>query len=226
MSFVVTLGGFRPGERYDGVKWTQVRIQEAASSAGPWTVLETFAIADYPDPTNPPTLSVTTDLAVLESGYYRLVFLDPAGNEQRSGHVFSSNSDGASAWGLVYATPSNLRAYLNVTATELNDAAAQRVLLQAEKDVDRVCGPPSDSAAMRVFIPTDLTVTERSSLVDATCAQAEYRLARGEQFFIAHASGESRYGPKMREELSRGGLRQLVLSTGDSRTAWQDPRAR
>jgi hypothetical protein len=73
---VVTFEDYVPPPRYDGIKWTQARIQEAPASTGAWTQLEVKTIPDYPDPTTPPTLNFTTELATLEEGWYRIVFVD------------------------------------------------------------------------------------------------------------------------------------------------------
>src|SRR5262245_1252659 len=81
MAFVVTLIDFTPLPRYDNKKWTQAEIYESSTSTGPWTLLETKTIADYPDATNPPTLSFTTELATLASGWYKIRFLDATGDQ-------------------------------------------------------------------------------------------------------------------------------------------------
>jgi hypothetical protein len=82
MAFVVTLSNFRPVPRFDGVKWNGATIQEATTDAGPWTDVETFTIASYPDAAAPPELSFTTDQATLDPslGWFRLEFQDASSN--------------------------------------------------------------------------------------------------------------------------------------------------
>jgi hypothetical protein len=80
---VVSLIDFTPTPRYDGKKWTSARIEESASSAGPWTVLETQAILPLDaDPKAPEPRSFTTELATLVDGWYRVTFLDATGDEE------------------------------------------------------------------------------------------------------------------------------------------------
>ena len=77
MAIVVSLEEFRPVARYDGVPFTQARIEEAAVAAGPFTLLETFPLVPPDaDPSDPASRSFTTNLATLEEGWYRVVFVD------------------------------------------------------------------------------------------------------------------------------------------------------
>lgn len=97
---IVSLEDFTPGERFDGLPWTLARFEEAASSAGAFTALETINLATGPgvspagldsDPTEPASRGFTTALATLSEGYYRIVFIDAAGHEQEVGPVFSDS---------------------------------------------------------------------------------------------------------------------------------------
>lgn len=90
MANVVTFTDFRPIPRFDAVKWTEARIEEAAALAGPWTEVEVFAVPDYPDPEDPPLFSFTTDEATVTDGWYRLVWLDPLLNTSVSEAISSS----------------------------------------------------------------------------------------------------------------------------------------
>ena len=76
--FVVTLSRFTPPKRYDAVPWTGATVQEAATSAGPWVDVETFALAPDPDPANPAPRNFTTELATIDpaAGWYRVRFTD------------------------------------------------------------------------------------------------------------------------------------------------------
>lgn len=80
MSFAVSLTGYAPSPRFDGVKWTLVHVFEATASDGPWTDIETLTVTTYPDAAAPPVMGFTTTLASAESGlYYRLQFEDANG---------------------------------------------------------------------------------------------------------------------------------------------------
>ena len=81
--YVVSFEDYLPTARYDGKKWVQARIEESAAEGGPWTEIEVKAMADYPDPTNPPIQHFTTELATLEDGWYRIVFLDATGDSEQ-----------------------------------------------------------------------------------------------------------------------------------------------
>lgn len=90
-TYVISLQGFQPGARFDGLPWTDARIEEGTTSAGPWTVLETQALSPVDaDPTAPATRSFTTALATSPYGWFRVVFEDAANHEQASGSVYSS----------------------------------------------------------------------------------------------------------------------------------------
>lgn len=80
MAYVVSLQGFRPPPRFDGLPWTQVRIDESPAQSGPWTALETIPLVLDPDPSNPAVRDVTTELATLPLGWYRLQFIDASGD--------------------------------------------------------------------------------------------------------------------------------------------------
>lgn len=89
MSFVVSLEGFTPGQRYDDQPWTQARIEQATARSGPFTAIETVTFADPDaDPMAPKTRDFTTDLATIAQGWFRVVFLDPTGAEQDSAAVY------------------------------------------------------------------------------------------------------------------------------------------
>ena len=87
MSSLVTLGGYTPPRRYppDDTLWTQYRLEEAAESSGPWSVIEGPTNLDpaVTDPAEPPTYSFTTDQAEIgPGGWYRIVWIDATGFEQ------------------------------------------------------------------------------------------------------------------------------------------------
>jgi hypothetical protein len=81
--YVVSFEGYFLTPRYDGKKWTQARIEEAPAEDGPWTILETQAIADYPTASNPPVQNFTTELGTLLEGWYRITFLDATGDTEQ-----------------------------------------------------------------------------------------------------------------------------------------------
>lgn len=89
MPFVVSLEDFTPGARYDGLPWTQARIEQGTSATGPWTAIETKALSPLDaNPASPASRDFTTALATVATGWFRIVFLDAGGNEQASGAVY------------------------------------------------------------------------------------------------------------------------------------------
>lgn len=78
---IVSFEDYLPSARFDGLPWTQIRIEEAPTDSGPWTVLETKVINPVDtDPTQPRQRSFTTALATLVSGWYRVAFIDAVAN--------------------------------------------------------------------------------------------------------------------------------------------------
>jgi len=131
-----------------------------------------------------------------------------------------------------YATVGDLRAYTVDSGVGLppvdaaGDAQLDRLLVRAERDVDRQLGfYIIDAATGLKFSPAALTVfpmAQRDALRRATCAQAEFRLAQGEDvegMMIGADDGVAavgpvsfsrfpvpRIGPKVAEELAGSGL--------------------
>ena len=82
MTYVRSFDGFYPPARFDGLPFTAALIQEAAVIAGPYTTLETIALNPLDaDPANPAARDLTTALAALANGWYRIVWRDAAAAE-------------------------------------------------------------------------------------------------------------------------------------------------
>lgn len=81
MSFVISIKNLRPSGRQDNILWTAATIEQSADAdgvpTGGFSTVETFPITTYPDPTEPPTLALTTDQATAIPGWYRVKFTDP-----------------------------------------------------------------------------------------------------------------------------------------------------
>ena len=80
MAVVITLTGFRPPPRYDGIPWTVARIEEGAAVDGPWVLVENLALDPDADPTQPQVRNLTTALATSEESWFKVTFLDADGN--------------------------------------------------------------------------------------------------------------------------------------------------
>jgi hypothetical protein len=92
VAYVLTLEGFTPGARSDETPWTQARIEEASSHAGPWSPLATFDIDPLDaDPKHPQERDFQTTTPN-GRGWYRIVWLDADGNRQDTPAIYSDQS--------------------------------------------------------------------------------------------------------------------------------------
>ncbi len=82
MGQVISFVGSTPPARFDGNAWTEVRVEEAASSAGPWATIDTLELDPVDaDPAEPQTRNFTTENgSALDGLWYRVVFLDASGD--------------------------------------------------------------------------------------------------------------------------------------------------
>ena len=83
MPYSASLVDYRPSPRYGtSTRWTQARIEESAARSGPFTTVETQALAAYTDPENPPAYDFTTEQLSIYPGWVRVVFLDVDGTQE------------------------------------------------------------------------------------------------------------------------------------------------
>ena len=90
--YVVSFKDFDLPPRYDGVQWTQIRIDEGTSDTGPWNQIDLLAIDPTMDPANPEPLSFTTEKATLPAGqgWYQIFFIDANGTLEPTEPVFNA----------------------------------------------------------------------------------------------------------------------------------------
>ena len=154
MGQVVTLEDYIPPARYDATPWTQARIEEGATIDGVYTTLETQAISPVDvDPSNPAARSFTTTLASETPDlWYRIVFLDAAGNDTLP---TSPIQNGGSE---PYATVDELASILKVNPTTRR-AALQRVLDTAAYEIDQETGQTSaDLSALQLQVAAEVNL--------------------------------------------------------------------
>jgi len=78
---IVSFNDITPIERFDGVPWTEVQIEESSLSDGPYVIIDTQTLSPIDtDPANPQARDITTANALIEKGWYRISFLDAASN--------------------------------------------------------------------------------------------------------------------------------------------------
>ncbi len=136
-----------------------------------------------------------------------------------------------------YCTEAEFTAYVEGWVTD-DAAALARLLERASRDIDRLVGPWEVNATtgfkfLDVLSPLsfidELEAHQVQAIKYATAAQAEYRVAMGEEFFVRDqydstsgpdfsASGRlSKIGPKVWSELQGNDLLQLTGRIGGSR---------
>lgn len=133
---VVSLTGYRPSARFDALPWTAARIEEGPTFSGPWTLIDTKALTPLDTDTTAPQLrSFTTELATLESGWYRIVFVDATGDTDQPTLPVSRFSPAD------IADVRQLAADLGHSGTlPATDDALRRLVDRAADDVDRLLG--------------------------------------------------------------------------------------
>lgn len=122
-----------------------------------------------------------------------------------------------------YATGAEVNAYIEGGSGYADaDATLERHIQRAQRDVDRAAGVwVVDRTTGLKFTPSAMGAVPRAALMRATAAQVEYRLAKGEAFFMEEPMAvqgpdfssqyrEPRIGPKVYEELQLGGLRRVT----------------
>lgn len=127
-----------------------------------------------------------------------------------------------------YATATDLRDWTGQTEAELPTADAERVLTLAERDIDALSplDRALDTTTGRRFIPADLSTRDQLVLSRITCAQAEYRLVMGNEFFTRGQYQEvngpdfttkgrlPRVAPSVWQELAGSDLIRFGTTTG------------
>lgn len=83
MSVVVTLLGYSPPARADGVAFTKAKVEESPTGKGEWTARQTITLSPVDaDPEHPESRDLTITTATIPSGgWYRVVWIDSAANE-------------------------------------------------------------------------------------------------------------------------------------------------
>jgi hypothetical protein len=92
VAYVLPLEGFTPGSRSNNTPWTQARIEEAPAHDGPWSPLATFNLSPLDsDPQHPQERDFQTTTPNAR-GWYRVVWLDAAGDRQDTPGIYSDQS--------------------------------------------------------------------------------------------------------------------------------------
>lgn len=141
MGVVVTFTDYTPVPRFDAVPWTEARIEEAATSAGTWSQIDTIALSPTDaDPSRPASRDFTTENGTGPDLWYRVIFADAGGDTTEPTQPQQNASPVASA----YATVEQLAPKLSMTGARLqaNQDDLQRVLNTAALEIDKEIGGP------------------------------------------------------------------------------------
>lgn len=130
---VVTFLDYQPPQRFDGIPWTAVRIEEAATGDGAYAVIETVPLSPVDaDPANPAYRSFTTENGTAPAYWYRVVFADADGDlSQPTSPVQNVPS---TSYAAVYATVDDLKRVLGKPNPTPGEHAAMVKVLQAAAD--------------------------------------------------------------------------------------------
>lgn len=137
MSQVVTFLEYLPSARYDSLPWTAVTIEEGATSAGPWSLIDTISISPVDaNPAQPAYRNFTTQNADDAFDlWYRLTFLDADNDFAQPTFPVQNVADARP----IYASVGELAQLLKVRATDRH-AALRRVLEAAATEIDSEIG--------------------------------------------------------------------------------------
>lgn len=144
---VVTFLDYQPPQRFDGLPWTAVRIEEAPTVDGSYAVIETVALAPLDaDPSDPAYRSFTTENGTAPAYWYRIVFADADGDLSAPSSPVQNTA--AAGYSAVYATVEELGRLIgkpNPTAAE--QTAMVRVLQAAADEINWDLGYSASSPA-------------------------------------------------------------------------------
>lgn len=200
---VVTFVDYVPPPRADTLPWTAVRVEEAPTSDGPWTPLETRALSGIDtDPLHPQARALTTELATLATGWYRLVFVDASGDEATATPAVQNLPTGDASLDQVTPTLADIGALLhartNSGGTELGTFTADTTPTGDQVAALITMAIGDLGARVGVGIPTlyaaqarRLVALQTSSLVEASYFPGELDTDRSayRQFQAMYLSG-------------------------------------
>lgn len=135
MAQVISFEDYTPPARFDSLPWTQVRVEEAATSTGTWATIDTINLSPLDtDPSDPAVRSFTTENASdTPDLWYRVVFLDAASDESQPSTPIQNSASTVAP----YATVSELARILKIRdPSAAQTAAMERVLLTAAGEID------------------------------------------------------------------------------------------
>jgi hypothetical protein len=145
---IVSFTNITAPARFDDVAWTQMKIEEAATSAGTWALIDTLDVPGGGDPANPNPHNYTTIHGTGPDLWYRLTFVDAAAGESAP-TAPAQNTDSITA----YALTDDLFRILKVNSP----SASQTTAAQGDLDTATIeINSEIDVAADRLFTVEEL----------------------------------------------------------------------
>jgi hypothetical protein len=139
VSIVVSFEDFTPAARYDSISWTGVEIEEAATAAGSYSLIDTQALAADADPADPQARSFSTANGTEDDQWYRVRFFDVNGDYSEYTDPIQNVQD--DTYAVAYATTDELARILKLRAPTVEQSAAMlRVLTTAALEIDSELG--------------------------------------------------------------------------------------
>lgn len=140
MGQVISFEDYVPSARYDDVAWTAAEIYEATAFGGPWSLIDTIALAPVDDdPSRPQSRSFTTSEATDTAGlWYRAVFIDGAGGSSLPTDPVQNAPEFDAT--TLYLTPEELKASLDLTSTTVGEEDIKRAIPAACRAIDAITG--------------------------------------------------------------------------------------
>lgn len=174
------------GELTNGLYWPNGDIAVAPIVGG---IVET-ARGSYTATRTAPEVTETTTFVI--------TWYDPVTDESNVEELVVS-AMGFDGTVVYYASPEDVRKYLNITEDQMSDEILYGPIQRAQEDVDAACGglvvyPDTGLKFATATIDSLLSDIAALMLMKATCAQVEYRLTVGDDFLIRDQH-ESQSGP-------------------------------
>jgi len=160
---VVTFANYRPPPRYDGLPWTQVRIEEAPTPLDAFYELETQPLTPVDtDPTQPAYRAFTTELGTALGYWYQILFVDATGDVSQPTLPVQNVASSGEPEVTAYATADELMRILklrNPSSDQL--AAGDRIVLLSSGEIDSEIGRTDPLPAWGMALATEVCL-ERS----------------------------------------------------------------
>lgn len=163
---IVSFDNYELEPRYDNLPWTTIRIEESATETGTYVQIDEFPLDPLDtNPAFPIKRSFTTDNATLNSGWYKVSFLDSIGNIQTTDPVYNAASVE------IMATLDDINGYLDGTVISADSNNSNLVQIGAARMIRAYLSSVVDSTTLMSWSTPELTpetIREIASLLIAS----------------------------------------------------------